>query len=149
MSLQLNAARENEITNRTHSDFLEFIRNEFTQEELGIFRESFFLTICSSYDVEKDFVIDLDDVWETLGFSRKDPCVRVLIKNFEENIHYQVVQLHQVVEQLSNGGSGMNKKSYKMSINTFKKLCLKANTKTADKIHDYYIKTRNNIYEIH
>jgi len=27
-----------------------------------------------------------------------------------------------------------------LNINTFKKLCLKANTENADKIHDYYIK---------
>ncbi len=137
MSLELNAAHENEITNRTHSDFLEFVRSEFTQEELGIFKESFFLTICSGYDVEKDFVVDLDDVWETLGFSNKHKAVELLKKHFNESEHYLLTQLG---EQLFNGGAGMNKKSYKMTINTFKKLCLKANTKTADKIHDYYIK---------
>lgn len=27
-----------------------------------------------------------------------------------------------------------------MNVNTFKKLCLKANTESSDKIHDYYIK---------
>ena len=35
---------------------------------------------------------------------------------------------------------GQNKEQILMNINTFKKLCLKAGTKKADEIHDYYIK---------
>ena len=38
------------------------------------------------------------------------------------------------------GGSGLNKETILMTINTFKKFCLKAGTKKADEIHDYYIK---------
>ncbi len=34
-----------------------------------------------------------------------------------------------------------------MTINTFKKLCLKANTKRADEIHDYYIKLEELIHQ--
>lgn len=34
-----------------------------------------------------------------------------------------------------------------MTINTFKKLCLKAGTAKADEIHDYYIKLEELLYE--
>jgi hypothetical protein len=35
-----------------------------------------------------------------------------------------------------------------MTINTFKKFCLKAATKKADEIHDYYIKLEELLHEI-
>jgi hypothetical protein len=38
------------------------------------------------------------------------------------------------------GCAGKNKEKIVMTINTFKKLCLKSNTKKADEIHDYFIK---------
>jgi hypothetical protein len=38
------------------------------------------------------------------------------------------------------GGEGKLKEKILMTINTFKKLCLKSNTKKADEIHDYFIK---------
>jgi phage anti-repressor protein len=38
------------------------------------------------------------------------------------------------------GCAGLNKEKILMTVNTFKKLCLKSNTKKADEIHDYFIK---------
>ena len=35
-----------------------------------------------------------------------------------------------------------------LNINTFKKLCLKAKTKKADQIHEYYIKLEETLHEI-
>jgi hypothetical protein len=37
------------------------------------------------------------------------------------------------------GGAGLNKEIILLNIKTFKKLCLKSNTKKADEIHDYFI----------
>lgn len=34
-----------------------------------------------------------------------------------------------------------------MTVNTFKKLCLKSNTKKADEIHDYFIKLEESLQE--
>jgi phage anti-repressor protein len=45
------------------------------------------------------------------------------------------------------GGSGMNKEQIMLTVNTFKKFCLKANTKKADEIHDYYIKLEELLHE--
>ena len=46
------------------------------------------------------------------------------------------------------GGAGLNKEQILMTINTFKKLCLKSNTKKADEIHDYFIKLEEVYHEI-
>jgi hypothetical protein len=43
---------------------------------------------------------------------------------------------------------GQNKEKILITINTFKKLCLKSNTKKADEIHDYFIKLEEVFQEI-
>jgi hypothetical protein len=46
----------------------------------------------------------------------------------------------------THGGS--NTETILLSVQTFKKFCLKANTKKADEIHDYYIKLEEMVHEI-
>ena len=45
------------------------------------------------------------------------------------------------------GGAGLNKETIMLSVNTFKKFCLKAGTKKADEVHDYYIKLEELLQE--
>jgi hypothetical protein len=66
----------------------------------------------------------MDDVWKWVGFSRKDPCKRIIEKHFTKDIDYKVL-LHQIVEKVHGGH---NKERLLMNIETFKSLCLLANT---------------------
>ena len=50
-------------------------------------------------------------------------------------------------EKRNLGGSGLNKENILLTVNTFKKFCLKAGTKKADEIHDYYIKLEELLHE--
>ena len=50
-------------------------------------------------------------------------------------------------EKRNLGGSGLNKETILLTVNTFKKFCLKAGTKKADEIHDYYIKLEELLHE--
>ena len=50
-------------------------------------------------------------------------------------------------ESKNLGGAGQNKEKITLTVNTFKKFCLKANTKKADKIHEYYIKLEELLHE--
>ncbi|NBU92865.1 MAG: hypothetical protein EBS17_08520, partial [Flavobacteriia bacterium] len=43
---------------------------------------------------------------------------------------------------------GHNKETFMLNIDTFKKFCLKAGTKKADEIHEYFIKLENIMFEI-
>ena len=43
---------------------------------------------------------------------------------------------------------GHNKETFMLNINTFKKYCLKAGTKKADEIHEYYIKLEETLQEV-
>jgi hypothetical protein len=54
------------------------LKNELNIQEQEFFINSFFAYL--NYHQEKDFVIDLDNVWEWCGFTRKDNC-KTLLKN--------------------------------------------------------------------
>jgi hypothetical protein len=43
---------------------------------------------------------------------------------------------------------GHNKEIFMLNVSTFKKFCLKAGTKKADSIHDYYIKLEETLHEV-
>ena len=46
------------------------------------------------------------------------------------------------------GRGGHNKEIIMLNIKTFKSLCLKAGTKKADEIHDYYLKMEEIIHKV-
>ena len=122
--------------------FIEKIKEKFNENQINLFVASFYSYL--NYDKEKDYVIDLNDIWKWLGFSRKDNCKVVLEKHFEKNKDYKILLL---VQERKNEG-GFNKETILMNIKTFKKLCLKSCTKKADDIHDYFIKLEEIFHEI-
>lgn len=94
-----------------------------------------------NHDTEKDFIIDLDPIWKWLGFGRKSDAKKVIIKNFIKDVDYKEKTAEVAVARRENAlGGGLNKETILMTIDTFKKFCLKSNTKKADSIHNYYIK---------
>jgi phage anti-repressor protein len=84
-----------------------------------------------------------------LGFTQKVNAKRVLDKNFILDKDYKVL-LFQNEEQVNQKGKhgGHNKESIMMNINTFKSLCMKAGTKKADQIHEYFIKLEEIMHEL-
>ena len=50
--------------------------------------------------------------------------------------------------QKTKGSGGHNIQKYYLNVKTFKSLCLKAGTKKADEIHEYYIKLEELIQEV-
>ena len=74
---------------------------------------------------------------------------QLLERNFTIDTDYKLL-LYNEVKQTNKTRGGHNKETLLLSTKTFKSLCLKACTKQADKIHEYYIKleeTLNNIIE--
>lgn len=122
------------------SRLIEKIKSKFTEKEQCTFVASFF---CYLKFTKNDVVIDLDDIWKWIGFSRKDPAKRLMIDCFVENIDYKIIS------HTSVGYSKVGKPTEQilMTVNTFKKFCLKAGTKKADEIHDYYIKLEELLHE--
>jgi phage anti-repressor protein len=56
--------------------------------------------------------------------------------------------LTQKGEQKKDARCGYNKDFFILNIDTFKKFCLKACTKKADEIHNYFIKLESIMFEI-
>jgi len=153
--------------NTYQNKLIQKIQQNFTESHQQLFIGSFY---CYLNYTKTDFVIDLDNIWKWLGFTRKDHCKRLLEKYFIINIDYIVSappiggaffsdnKVEKAAppiggaafseDKINKGGAGINKERVLLSVNTFKKLCIKSNTKKADEIHDYFIKLEETIQEV-
>ena len=127
------------------SKLVEKVKNNFTNYEQQLFLSSFYCYL--KYDTKNDFVIDLDNIWKWLGFGQKVNAKRVLEKNFLINKDYKLL-LCQLAKQPNQINGGHNKEIFMLNVDTFKKFCLKSETKKADEVHDYFIKLENIMFEI-
>jgi phage anti-repressor protein len=144
----VNLIESNPITKFSgdyQSKLVEKVKNNFTNYEQQLFLSSFYCYL--KYDSKKDFVIDLDNVWKWLGFSSKFNAKRLLENKFSINKDYKLLLL-QSAKQTNQTKGGHNKETFMLNIDTFKNFCLKADTKKADEVHDYFIKLENIMFEI-
>ena len=144
----VNLIESNPITKFSgdyQSKLVEKVKNHFTNYEQQLFLSSFYCYL--KYDTKNDFIIDLDNVWQWLGFGQKVNAKRVLEKNFLINKDYKL-SLCQLAKQTNQTKGGHNKETFMLNVETFKKFCLKAETKKADEVHDYFIKLENIMFEI-
>lgn len=155
----VNLIESNPIT-RLNGDYqcklIEKVKNSFSNYEQQLFLSSFYCYL--NYNSKTDFVIDLDNVWKWLGFSSKHKTKELLEKYFIINKDYKSL-LSQAGEQKNSNFAppkceaktdtrgGHNKEIIMLNIETFKKFCLKAGTKKADEIHDYFIKMEELLHE--
>lgn len=131
---RLNQNYQNKLINK--------IKNNFAETQQQLFVASFYCYL--NHNSKNDFIIDLDNVWKWVGFSRKDHAKVLFKKHFTDGIDYKIL-VPQSQNQYLHGGQ--NKEQILMTINTFKKFCLKAATSKSDEIHDYYIKLEELIQE--
>ena len=133
------------LTNTYQNKLLTKIKANFTDNEQQIFVATFYSFL--NYDSTKDFVIDFDDVWKWLGFLNKGNSKRLLENQFIIDKDYKVLRM-KPNEQKKHVKGGHNKETIMLNVETFKKFCLKAGTKKADEIHDYYIRQQQTLLEV-
>jgi phage anti-repressor protein len=136
------------LSSTYNNKLLNKIKNNFSSFEQQIFVSSFYCYL--NYDKNIDFVVDLDDIWKWLGFTQKVSAIRVLEKNFNLNLDYKTaLQFGKAsLETHIKQNGGQNKQTILLTIKCFKSLCLKAQTKKASEIHEYYIKLEETLHEI-
>lgn len=127
------------------STLLKKIQEKFTDDEQQMFVSSFYCYL--NYNQKNDFVINLDDVWKWLGFSQKVKAKTLLEKQFTIDIDYKTL-LSPQGKQTDHTQGGHNKETIMLTIRTFKLFCLKAGTKKAEQIHEYYINLEETLQEI-
>ncbi len=183
----VNLIERNPISrfNQTYqSKLIEKLQSKFSDYHQQLFLSSFYCYL--KYDKLNDFVIDLDDIWEWLGFTNKGNAKINLKKNFvndkdfkclllklqkrifepefmngihKENEESLLINIQEQTNSLEvikkieedptpSKRGGNNKEKIMMNITTFKKFCLKAGTKKADVIHDYFITLEEALQEI-
>jgi hypothetical protein len=143
------------LSNSSNNKLLDKIKENFTDFEKHLFVSSFYCYL--NYDKNKAFIIDLDDIWKWLGFTLKENAKRMLLKHFKLDIDYknlarQVGGASLDNESMSNNKpeekwGGHNKKTTMLTIKCFKSLCLKAQTKKASDIHEFYMKLEEILQE--
>ena len=139
---KLSKAYNNKLINK--------IKKNFSGFEQQLFVSSFYCYL--NYDKNYDFVVDLDNIWKWLGFSQKIRAKECLEKYFKLDIDYKTAlsdekALFEKETSVKQNG-GQNKQTILLTIKCFKSLCLKAQTKKAGEIHEYYMKMEDVLHEI-
>jgi hypothetical protein len=157
------------LTKEYQSKLIETLKSNFTTYEQQMFVASFYCSL--NYNCTTDFLIDLDNIWRWLGFSNKAHSKRILDNSFTVDKDFLVlsetnsaskamtcnltsqkemtnIDEENVGVKKCDGRGGHNKEIIMLNVETFKRLCLKAGTKKADEIHDYYIKLEKVLQEI-
>jgi predicted GIY-YIG superfamily endonuclease len=155
------------LSNDYENIIIQKLKENFTSEEEKLFLGSF--ECYRNYDDINDHVVELSKIWKWLGYSRIEHCKVVLLKHFKENIDYKIEKIkkeenyfpevsgekietmedHEKNEKnKKNETRGRQAENILLSINCFKKLCLKSGTKKADEIHDYYVKLEKTIQQV-
>ncbi len=148
--------------NETHNNnLLNKVKNTFNESEQQLFIASFYSYL--NYHKTDDYIVDLDNIWKWLGFKYKSKAKYLLENNFDLEKDYKKSLTHagkqKIIEINSKDNfateaavakkkGGQNIQKYYLNVKTFKSLCLKAQTKKADEIHEYYIKLEELIQEV-
>jgi hypothetical protein len=134
--------------------FLRKIKEKFSESQQQLFASTYYCFL--NYNKKKDFVIDFDNVWKWLGFTRKDPARKILEKHFTIDIDYKIIlpgppigDIEPTPEVMGtpNLDSVVLKESIMLTVNTFRKFCLKAGTKKADDVHDFHLNLEDLLLE--
>jgi len=125
------------LNHEYNNKFINKIKETFTETQQHLFVSSLYCFL--NYHPTNDYIINLDNVWQWLGFSQKDSAKRVIEKHFVLNKDYKIL-LHNLAEQKVDGRGGHNKQNILLNVNTFKLFCIKSDTKKSNEIHDYFIK---------
>jgi len=134
------------LTDTYNVKLLDKIKSKFSEFEQQLFISSFYCYL--NYDKTVDFVIDLDDIWKWLGFSSKQNAIKLLEKHFKVDEDYNNLVLNLVDKHKKGNDGGHNIKKILMNIRCFKSYCLKAGTKKASQIHEYYMKMEETVQEV-
>ena len=140
------------LSDTYNNKFLTKIQTTFTETQQQLFVSSFYCYL--NHHSTNDYVIDLDNIWQWLGFKQKVKAKTLLEKHFKLDIDYKKLFLFQqkqdgvvdTIDEKRHGGA--NKETFLLNIKTFKYLCIKADTTKASEIHEYFIKLEELLHEI-
>ena len=136
------------VLNHKNDELFTLIKSQMTETDEELFMTSYYLYLQYGKD-NTAFVVDFDMVWKWAGFATVGNAKTLLKKHFIENRDFKTA--FAVAEAVLEGGQkqngGQNKEKILLTVNTFKKFCLKSSTLRAGEICDYYIKMENIMHQ--
>ena len=169
--LDIVALVQNNPLTKLHGDYgskiISKIQQRFSPEIQQFYIANLYCYL--NFNSKTDFPVIFDRIWKWLGYTRIDHCKTVLLKHFKLDIDYKIENFAsedagaktekpasedagaglKLSEEGKNlGGAGMNREYITLTINCFKKLCLKSKTSNADKIHEYYVELEDLMNEL-
>jgi hypothetical protein len=115
-----------------------FIDRELSGEDHAFAMQ--FAQFWQKSDLDKDFVIDLDDVHQLLGFSVKGSAKRTVVSILEKDLHYTVTAGD------SEGQGGHNKEVIRMTVQGFKRLCMSIKTEKATAVRASFMALQDALF---
>ncbi|PNH02084.1 hypothetical protein TSOC_011967 [Tetrabaena socialis] len=137
---ELSRLKAKTLTNTVSSELLDILRSELTGEEQQLFINGFAAYL--HCDTRKDFVMDIDDVYAWLGFTRPDSLKKLYKKHLTEGVHFQVFR-----HLAENPLGGRPKEQTLLTIHGFKQLCMAANTDKGRRVREYYISMEEILFQ--
>lgn len=135
------------LSSTYNNKLLSKIKENFTDFEQQLFVSSFYCYL--NYNPNKDFIVDLDNIWKWMGFSVKIKAKTLLEKHFKSEVDYINLLYDSAQQDLhEKKHGGHNKEIIMLNINTFKLFCLLSDTKKSKEIHSYFIKLENLLHEV-
>ena len=101
------------------SGFRQLLSSEFTSEDQKLFVQSFTTYLQYGNDDTK-FVINFDDVWKWVGYTRKDNAKAILQKYFKEDVDYTSENVF--LDSQENPLGGRPKQNIFLNVATFKEI---------------------------
>jgi hypothetical protein len=134
--------------NHKNDELFTLIKSQMTETDEELFMTSYYLYLQYGKD-NAAFVVDFDMVWKWAGFATVGNAKTLLKKHFIENRDFKLAfaVAKAVLECGQNQHGGQNKEKILLTVNAFKKFCLKSSTIRAGEICDYYIKMENIMHQ--
>lgn len=118
----------------------DYLREQFTSDEERIFLDHYKM-YRTTFSNKEACLISLDDVYQDMGFLRKNYGKKLLLKHFSEP-EYTIENSIETGEKSSNA-PGRPLEIIKMTYNTFVTMCMLADTEKGKKTRKYYLKLEN------
>ena len=130
-----------------NDDLFQIMKVQMSSEQEQIFMISHYLYLQHGSDSTK-FVVDFDNVWKTVEFTRRDSAKRLLVKHFTDHIDYKIgAPPKSGPPKDKDLGGGQNKETILLTVDCFKNFCMLAATPKATVIRSYYVKMENIMHE--
>ena len=126
------------LNHEYNNKFVNKIKETFTEAQQQMFVSSLYCFL--NYHPTDDYVIDLDNVWQWMGFSQKVRAKELLEKHFVLEKDYKILLSLERQQEVKDRHGGHNKQTVLLNVQTFKLFCIKADTKKAQEIHVYFVK---------